>query len=93
MKPSLSYEEETQIQEVLQLLQARDTTADKKLHLFKRVSPLLRSERDSFEESVSPYQFAHAVEVLSFLLRYVTSPGFLLRTWYNGETEESEQSE
>lgn len=93
MKPSLSHEEETQIQEILQHLQARDTTADKKLHLFKRVSPLLRSERDSFEGSIPPYQFAQAVEALSFLLRYVTSPGFLLRTWYSGETEESEQSE
>src|SRR5579883_339057 len=88
IKPMLSDEEEIAIQEVLRLLQTREMSANKKLHLFERLTPLLRSERVFSSEAISPAQSAQAIEILSFLLRYVTSSGFLLRTWYSGEADE-----
>lgn len=91
MKPVLSDEEETQIREVLRLLKTQDTSANKKLHLFDRITPFLRSGRGFSSEGVSPAQNAQMLETLSFLLHYITSPRFLLRTWYSGETAENEE--
>jgi hypothetical protein len=77
-KPKLSKEGETKVQDVLQRLKQKDVSADEKLHLFEGLATALGQEQEPSTINPTPFEAGPPFTILSSLLNYVTSSGFLL---------------
>lgn len=84
-KPQLSQEGETRVQEVLQQLRQKGISEDEKLHLFEGLVTALAQGQDSSVTNPSPFETEHPFTIVSSILNYLTSPGFLTRKWFQSQ--------